>query len=450
MAKREKKSNPDRIGVGKFWGWQARATSLGCQTIVYGYYMIFCTNALGLNAGIIGTLMLCSRIFDGVTDLIAGYIIDRTNTKLGRARPYEFAIVALWLITMLLFNCPDGLAPVGKYIWVFLCYLLVNAVCQTLLICNQTAYMVRAFPTMNQIVKLNSYGGIVITIGCSIVSMLLPQLVDTTATSSSAWSGVMTMLCIILAIIGMGRFLLVKETIEVKENPEDMITVKGMVEVLKHNKYIYWFLGAYALYNVTLGISGATYYFTYVVGDYSLYTSVAALTMPLMLVMFIFPVMMKKMRLSRIVALGAICGAAGYILNFFAGANIALLMVAGLLTGFGGLPVAYIGGLIVLDCAEYNQLIGLPRSESVMTAFQSVGSKIGQGLGSAVYGMLLAAAGFSGSAVAQSESAITMIKLGYSLIPAAAFVLLAVCMFAYKLENVLPGLREKAAAKAAE
>ena len=124
--------------------------------------------------------------------------------------------------------------------------------------------------------------------------------------------------------------------------------------------------------------------------------------------------------------LGCVCGAAGYLLNFAAGSNIVLLMIAGALYGLGGLPIAYISGMLILDCAEYNALKGMARAEGTMTAFSSFGSKLGQGIGSALLGVLLGAAAFDGNlaADAQAESALIMIRSLYSIIPAIMFMLI--------------------------
>lgn len=447
-----KKENPNKIGIGKFWGWQGRAVSLGCVTIIYGYFMIFCTNTLGLNAGIVGTLLLVSKVFDGITDLFAGYLVDNTKTRFGKARPYEFCIIGVWAMTWLLFSCPASWSMTVKYIWVFVGYAFINSILVTFLNVNQSTYMVRAFPNQTVMVKLNSYGGIVVTIGCAVVSMLFPQLMGTMATSSAGWSKMMAIFCIPLALIGILRFLLVKEEIELEGN-NDSVNFKEMVTVLKTNKWVYFVCAAYLLYNITLGMNASTYYFTYVVGDIGKYTAVAALSMPMMLVMFVFPVMMKKMRLSRLVMFGSASAVIGYMLNFIAGANIPLLMVAGIFVGFGGLPIAYVGGMMLLDCGEYNVHNGLPMSLGTMTAFQSFGSKVGQGIGSALLGFMLTAgsfisAGSDGAAVMeQPDSAMMMIRMLYSFVPALIFALIFVALHFYKLEKILPELREKKAAK---
>ncbi len=442
------KKNPDKIGMAKFWGWQSRAVSLGCMTIVYGYLMIYCTNTLGLSSALVGTLLLCSKVFDGITDLFAGYLIDNTNTRFGKARPYEFAIIGVWICTWLLFSCPTEWSYTVKAVWIFVIYMFVNSILATLLSTNQTAYMMRAFPTMNQIVKLNSYGGIVVTIGCAVVSMLFPQMMATMATSGPGWSKMVGIFALPLAVIGILRFVFVKETVQVEDSGDGKMSFAEMLEVLKKNKYI-WFSAALAiLYNISLGMNAATYYFTYVVGDIGKYTMIAALSMPLLISMFIFPVLMKKIPISKIIMFGAVLGVLGYLINFVAGGNMALLLVAGACYSLAGLPIAYLSGMIILDCAEYNALMGMSRAESTMTAFSSFGSKLGNGVGAALLGIILGAGGFISSEAAdivQPDSAVLTIKLLYSVIPALVYLVIVVLMKCYKLDEVLSELREKQA-----
>ena len=454
MAK-NKKDNPNKIGVAKFWGWNARAVSLGCVTVIYGtYFMLYCTNALGVNSAIVGTLLLASKVFDGVTDLFAGYLVDNTHTRFGKARPYEFSMIGIWLFTWLLFSCPVSWSDTMKYIYIFILYTMVNSVFVTLAGVNQSTYMVRAFPNQTVMVKLNSYGGIVVTVGCAIVSMTFPMLVSSIATTASGWSTLLAIYCIPLAVLGMLRFVLVKEVVDVDGGSDNKVNLKSIIAVLKTNKYVYFILGAYLCYNIILGMSAVSYYFTYVVGDLNKYTTLAALSMPMMIVMFIFPKLMQKMRLSRMVMMGAAAGCIGYVMNYFAGANMGILMVAGALVCFGGLPIAYVGGMMLLDCGEYNTYNGLAASLGTVTAFQSFANKIGQGIGTWLLGVMLSVGGFisagsDGVAVMeQPASALNMITICYSLIPAALYLAIVVILHFYDLENKLKDLRAAKAAAA--
>ncbi len=56
--------------------------------LLSSFVMIYLTDTVGLNAGIVGTLMAVSKIFDGITDVFFGNMIDRTRSKMGKARPW--------------------------------------------------------------------------------------------------------------------------------------------------------------------------------------------------------------------------------------------------------------------------------------------------------------------------------------------------------------------------
>ena len=69
--------------------WSLRNISIMAGFVVMSYVSYFATNCLGISAGVIGALLLASKLFDGITDLIAGYFVEKTNTKLGKGRPYD-------------------------------------------------------------------------------------------------------------------------------------------------------------------------------------------------------------------------------------------------------------------------------------------------------------------------------------------------------------------------
>ena len=63
----------------------ASNTSYG---LVSSFVLLYLSDTMGLNTGIIGTLMLVSKFLDGISDVIFGNLIDRTKSKLGKARPW--------------------------------------------------------------------------------------------------------------------------------------------------------------------------------------------------------------------------------------------------------------------------------------------------------------------------------------------------------------------------
>ena len=56
--------------------------------LLTSFVMFYLTDSLGLNMGIVGTLIAISKVLDAVTDLFFGNIMDRTHSKMGKARPW--------------------------------------------------------------------------------------------------------------------------------------------------------------------------------------------------------------------------------------------------------------------------------------------------------------------------------------------------------------------------
>ena len=157
MFRKEKKEKDleGRVGAKKFWAWHSREISDTAIIMLLGYLQFFCTDVIGISPLIVGTLLAASKIIDGVTDILAGYIVDRTNTKMGRGRPYDFCLFGTWITLILLFSCPANLSNTGKVAWVVVFYVLSNAVFTTLLNAGETVFRLRAF-IEKQIIRMSS------------------------------------------------------------------------------------------------------------------------------------------------------------------------------------------------------------------------------------------------------------------------------------------------------
>ena len=96
--------------------------------LLSAFVMIFLTDTVGMNAGVVGTLIAVSKLFDGVSDIFFGSLIDKTHTKMGKARPwmfYGFFGCALCLVAI--FCIPADISPTAQYAWFFIAYTLLNA-----------------------------------------------------------------------------------------------------------------------------------------------------------------------------------------------------------------------------------------------------------------------------------------------------------------------------------
>ncbi|HEM5963673.1 TPA: MFS transporter [Streptococcus suis] len=430
-------SNPsDKLHLGKFLAWKGRdVSSSAVQVIVLGYLMLFATDTLHLSPAFVGGLLMISKIINAITNLFAGFLVDNTNTKLGKGRPYEIAIIGVWICTVLLFSCPPEWSTTVKSIWIVIMYFFIFSVFNSLLTAAQTPYMIRAFPSRNQVIKVSSYGGVISMLGAMIVSITFPMMMGKLATSGAGWNKLILIYAIPLCIIGILRFIFVKEDTSIYAGASsEKIKIKDVVTMFKANKFLWFYAGMIGLFNIIQGMAVQAQYFKYVVGNISLQGIMGFLTILMLPIMFFFPKLMKKLSVSQLIQYSAIISGVGYLINFFAKDSIPLLIVGSLLSGLAVLPLSYLGNVIIMNLAGYNEQIGLQRMEGSTNVSVGFVGAVFNGIGTGLVGLLLGISGYIGSANVQSESALFMIRSIYALIPLAC--MFGIYLFSKKLADL--------------
>lgn len=99
----------------------------GLGSVAYGvkdngfsvFLLIFYNQVLGIDAGLVGTVIMAALIFDAFADPIIGELSDRTQSKWGRRLPWLYsAAIPLGIIWMLLWHPPE-MGQTGTIIWLF-------------------------------------------------------------------------------------------------------------------------------------------------------------------------------------------------------------------------------------------------------------------------------------------------------------------------------------------
>ena len=439
----ERKKKEDRVGFGTVMLWQSRTVSTTIVTLLYGFLMIYCTDTLKVNAALVAGMLMASKAVDGVTDAFAGFIVDRTKTKWGKARPYEVFILGLWLCTWLLFSTPVAWSQMLKAVWIFVMYCLANAICTTFLNADNTVYLVRAFHE-KQIVKLTSYGAVVPMLTGLVFNIAFPGLMARIATSPAGWSRLVGMFAVPFAAIGLLRLFVFPEKYDVdaQAGQTEQVKLKDIVTCVRTNNYILILAFMTLVFNFVCNMGVNVYYFRYIVGNVGLMGVTAAAQAVVIPLAFLFPRLIDKFSTARLMTVGFLIAAAGYLLNFFAGSNIVLLLIAAILTGGGTVPASMLAALIIIECADYNEWNHHPRMEGTMSSINGLAGKIGAAVGTGILGVLLTASGFTGDAATTPQSSLVMIRMLFSLIPMALYILTSLTLRQYKLPEQLPQIRE--------
>lgn len=450
-----KQHKPGRLPVGKFFAWKSSdITSAGVFLIISTYLTMFCTDFLGMDPLVVGNIILVSNVIDFFTDLIAAYVIDNTKTKWGKARPYELGAIGMTVFTTLMFMTPGGWSQGLKIGWVFCMYTFIFGVFNTFRTSANVPYLIRAFSNDRTVIgKVSSYGGIVTTMGSMVVSLTFPKLMARLATSTAGWTPLILIYMVPLSVLGVLRFIFVKEDPSVDASQiRDKVSFKDIWALICKNGYAWLYLLIMFFFQTIQSIGALSYYFKYIVGDVGAAGLLSIMSFVLLPTMFLFPLIMKKLSAAQIIALGAVFSCLGYVVNFFAGSSMLMLIIGAIITAFAMLPVSYLGNMVQMDLCTYNQHLGLPRMDaSIGAIFNGFGTQLGQGFGGWLLGFALSVSGYVASegdaVVAQPESAITMIRLLYSLIPLVLMALLAVTAFLLsKLSKKIPQMEAELAA----
>lgn len=442
-----KELDEDKLSMGKFFAWKGKdISSSAVQVIITGYLLLFCTDTLNLSPAFVGGLLMVSKIANAITNLFAGYIVDNTNTKWGKARPYDICIIGVWICTVLLFSASPEWSMTLKAVWVVVMYFFIFSIFNALLLAAQTPYMVRAFTSRSQVIKVSSYGGIVTMLGAMIVSVSFPIAMAKLAVSGSGWKSLILIYAVPLCAIGILRMIFVKEDTSIDTGKAgEKVRVKEIVTMFKKNKYIWVYAIIIGLFNLIQGMNISVQYFKYVVGNISLQGILGMLSMVMLPVMFIFPKLMKKMTVSQLIAFSAAISAIGYLINFFAKANITVLIVGSILSSLAMLPLSYLGNVIIMNLATYNEYQELPRMEGSTNVSIAFVASIFNGIGTGLMGVLLGISGYiSAENVVQPDSALLMVRGIFSLIPMVCMI--SIVFFAWKFSNLekqIPNMEEE-------
>lgn len=434
----------NKISKKIFFAWPTRTIAYSIGSVLITYVTFFATDFMGIAPATAGIIFMLSKIFDGFTDIVAGYLIDATRSKWGKGRPYELALIGYWVFMVLIF-CAPQMGITASCIYLFVMYTIVNSVFLTLLMCAEPVYLANALKDQGQSVSILAFTGFVSMIFTMVASMILPQMIKTIGTTRQGWMTISIILAVPCTVVGMIRFFVIKERKDINQAGVQKITIKSMLSVLAQNKYILIF--SVAILTSCIGssmVNGVqTYYFTYIMNDIGLASILQLSMLAVIVVIIVTPALSKKIGFVNVMRLTTLIGMAGYVIRLFAPRNMALLFVTNVLAMMGFYTLFAFVNTFVIDCMDYGEWkLGI-RSEGTISCVQSVASKIGNAIGAGAIGLLMGLSGYDGSLAVQKDSANTMLIMLFTLIPAGFCLIQFLLLKVYDLDKMLPKIRSE-------
>ena len=374
--------------------------------LLTAFMMIYLTDTVGLSMGIVSTLIAVSKIFDGVSDFFFGRMIDRTKTKMGKARPWMlWPYIGCSVCLVACFAIPMSWGDTAQYIFFFIAYTLLNAVFFT---ANNIAYAsLTALITKNtnERVQLGSFRFVFAFATKIFIEAITIFAVTWLGGGAMGWRAI----AIIYAIIGLAvntiSVFSVKELPEADEGMEEerteehKLTFVQAFKLLLKNKYYVVICLTYILTQLYASVIGmGTYYAKYILGDETLFSDLSlAINITMVVALVALPFVIKKMRgMYKLNMIGYLIAAAGRVGVMLAGymGSIPLMLVFTAISTLGIAPLQGDMNALIASCSEYTTLTTGHRIDGMMFSCSSLGIKIGGAFGTALCGWLLDATGF--------------------------------------------------------
>lgn len=420
------------------------------------FVMIYLTDTIGLNSGIVGTLIAVSKLFDGITDIFFGTMIDKTKSKMGKARPWMlWPYIGCAITLVAIFAVPTNLGKFSQYAWFFISYTLLNAVFYT---ANNIAYSaLTALVTKNskERVQMGSYRFIFAFSTSLLIQSITVGAVALFGGGAAGWRMVAIIYAVVGLIVNTISVLSVKELSEeelAEGNTEDENDEKyGLIEAFKllaANKYYLMICGVYLLQQIYCAMTNmGIFYMTYVLKNENLFGVFSwANNIPLIIALIFTPTIVAKWKgMYKVNLWGYVLGTVGRALVAVAGylGSVPLML---LFTGVAALGMGPWQGdmnAVIASCSEYTYLTKRKRVDGTMYSCTSFGVKVGGGLGTAITGWLLAASGYDGTAAVQSSSCMSMLNFMYLWAPVIITLIITFVLSRMKVEKANEALRAK-------
>lgn len=347
---------------------------------------------------------LASKIFDAITNIIMGWIINRTKSRQGKARPYLLLSAFILPITgILLFAVPN--IPVSwQAVWIMIAYNLFFSFAYT--IYNMSHNMMVPLSTRNVtqrgvLAVFNQVAGVMVT--GILAALVFPMVVlPMIGASKTLWVSTMSIICIAMFPLMILEYYYTKERVTEEQGLSEQKKVPYMMQVkaVFTDKYVgiilvYFFI---QLVGVTLKNSTVVYYCNYILGTYNdgvTQTLVQIIGgIPMGIGIFAVWPLAKRFGKRNVTVAGFVLYAVGGAICCMAPTNMPVFLAGQFIKNIGGLPCSYVFMALFADSFDHLEWKTGFRSDSMAMSIYSTIMVIMVGICTAVLNAGLNASGY--------------------------------------------------------
>lgn len=435
------------------------------------YLLFYYTNCAGIDAGAAGFMFVVTKFVDAFTDYMVGVFIDRTDTKMGRYRPWMlFGAPVLAVGMVLLFSVPVSWGAGAKLVWAYVTYILFSF--------GYTMVNIPMAPIVSALsadpserTKIATSRTVFSNLGSLTAALFTMPMVykfagvadqnafnaaDASA-QAAGYRSANIVLGLMVVVILVVCFLATVEINPPTKGEEKSSFLEDMGHMFNSKYYILSLVLCYFLFVGYLGMYGAMqYYYNYIIGDAS--------AMPIalsLLTICAIPTMLLAAALNgkgihkvKLMQFGAIVDAVGYAILFFtADATIATIALAVIGLGFGFRQSMYFSMLPdIYDYTEWKYGKNMGGTQNAVSGFLN---KLASASASAIISALLVACAYQDNIPAMDKliaagqsiqgdfpNIYSNINFAFGGLSLVATVICVICLIPYDLDKKMPKIRE--------
>lgn len=411
---------------------------------ISAFLLVYYTNVLHVDPAVAASIIAVSKLFDGVSDLIMGYIVDHTHSKWGKARPWIARLcIPLAICTVLMFSVPSSLTGKVQLVYMFLTYNLVSTVFYTGI--NVPYATMQGLMTTNQYERglLGNFRNLLATAGTMTINTVVLKMTGFFGGGDSytqkGWTITVIILMIAFVLLNMFMFFTCKERVvtqETAEKKESISFVKGIAALLKNKYWLLMVGNIFAMWFMMSTFFGSALYFTkYNMGNEGHYAMVSnLLSMAQIITLFITPFIMKKVSKRNLNLAGMFVAMIGFVLSGLT-TNYGIICAASVIKGIGfGCAGATMFGCLQ-DAITYGEWYTGYSAAGMGNAASSFCMKVGSGIGTAALGWILSAGGFDAALEMQTSASLGAINIAFAWVPVITSVISVLCMVFFDLDK---------------
>ena len=441
------------------------AGALLLNAVLATYLNVYYTDVLKLThiwgGAFLVVFPIVSKIIDAVTNVVMGYIIDRTHTPAGKARPWLLLSAPLLAITgILLFTVPSGSETV-QVIWVMVSYNLFYSFAYTIFNMSHNLMVPLSTRNITERGSLSVFNQIAtIMMSGILVALVFPMVImPVIGVDKSKWLVLMSILSILALPLTLLEYYFTKERVTLEEHSagiEKTVSFSHQLKAIFTDRYMLLIYAYFLIYTAGSSIKNLSlvYFCNYVLGSYNDGITQTMLSIiggiPMGLGIFAVWPLAKKFGKRNVTLAGFILYAIGSAICWAFPTNMTIMLVGQFIKNIGGLPCAYVFMALFADVLDHLEWKTGFRSDGVAMSVYNIIAVAMVGICTGVFNGLLGHAGYIAPeivngvtvAAAQSDTVKGVITFGFVGLEVFTGVLLALLLVFLNVEN---GIEKKQA-----